>query len=232
MIHDLSFFSGRAKAEPRHDPWPPTWRLPSGAIRVEASFKEPGRQKLVDKATKAVAFLALAFVVLGHEQWPWPELVALVLNVIASPGPVPVTEQVAAWLFVGLLGIGMIVGMFRLLLAVLGIDQGKIAVEFHRDQVTIDGRKFDRQSAQGFEVEAHHLGKVEAHSEKRLGQPTNLYYRDAYTIIFRFGERRIEIADIVGRKSAASLTSRFQQLETHKIAASCRHTLATKNLRS
>ena len=109
MIRDLPLLSGQAKAEPRHDPWPPTWRLPSGAIRVEASFKEPGRQKLVNKATKAVAFLALAFIVLGHELWPWSQLVALALNFIAGPGSIPTSEQAAAWLLVAAVGVGTIV---------------------------------------------------------------------------------------------------------------------------
>ena len=212
MIRDLPFLGGQAKAEPRRDPWPPTWRLPSGAIQVEASFKEPGRQKLVDKATKAVAFLALAFIVLGHEHWPWPELVALALDLIAGPGPSPISEQAAAWLLITAIGVGTIVGTFRLLLTALGVDQGRISLVFARDRVLIDGRAFEREPVKGFELEPHYLGKIEGHNEKRIGQATNIYYRDAFTIIVRYGERRTEIAHVLGRERAGALLARLQDL--------------------
>jgi hypothetical protein len=206
-------FGGAAKAEPQHDPWPPTYRLPSGAIRVDASFKEPARQKLIDKATKAVAFLALALIVLGHEYWPWPELVRLVLQFVAGAGPLPATEMAAAWLFVPTIGGAAMVGMFRLLLAALGIDRGTIAIEFQHDSLLIDGRAFDRRLAQSFELEPHHLGKIEGHNEKRLGRASNLYYHDAYTIILQYGERRIEIAQMLGTRPAAALLERVQELK-------------------
>ena len=212
MIRDLPFLGSQAKAEPRHDPWPPTWRLPSGAIRVDASFKEPGRQKLVDKATKAVAFLALAIIALGHEHWPWPDLVALALNFIAGPGSIPFSEQAAAWLLVTVIGVGAIVGTFRLLLAALGVDQGRILLLFAQDHVLIDGRAFERQAIKGFELEPHHLGKIEDHNEKRLGQATSLYYRDAYTMVLHYGDRRIEIAEVVGRRTSTRLLARLQIL--------------------
>ena len=214
MIRDLLLFGGAAKAEPRHDPWPPTYRLPSGTIRVDASFKEPARQKLVDKATTAVALLALAFIVLGHDYWPWPELVRLVLTVA---GPIPTTEFAAAWLFVATVGVAAIVGMFRLLLAALGIDRGSMVVEFQRDHLLVDGRAFERRWVQGFELEPHHLGKIEGHNEKRLGRASNLYYRDAYTIILQYGERRLEIAQVLGRKPAAALIVRLQELRKQPI---------------
>ena len=217
MIRDLPLLGAQAKAEPRHDPWPPTWRLPSGAIQVEASFKEPGRQKLVDKATKAVAFLALAFIVLGHEHWPWPDLVALALDFIARPGPTPISEQAAAWSLVAVIGVSAIVGTFRLLLAALGLDQGQISCVFAQDHVLIEGRAFERQAIKGFELEPHRLGKFEGHNEKRLGQATSLYYRDAFTIILRYDERRIEIAHVLGRQRASALLARFQKLEKHSI---------------
>ena len=208
----LPFLGGQAKVEPRYDVWPPTWRLPSGAIRVDASFKEPGRQKLVDKATKVIAFLALAFIVLGHEHWPWPKLVALALDFIAGPGPSPISEQAAAWLLVAVIGVGTIVGTCRLLLAALGVDQGRISLAFAQDYLLIDGRAFERQAIRGFELEPHHLGKIEGHNEKRLGQATNLYYRDAYAIILQYGERRVEIAHILGRTAANTILLRFQKL--------------------
>ena len=212
MIRDLPFFGGQAKAEPRHDPWPPTWRLPSGAIQVEASFKEPGRQKLVDKATKAIAFLALAFIVLGHEHWPWPELVALALDFIAGPSPTPMSERAAAWLLVIAIGVGTIVATFRLLLAAVGVDEGRISLIFAQDHVLIDGRAFERQSIKGFELEPHHLGKIEGHNEKRLGNPISLYYRDAFILVQRYGERRIVIAELLGTVSASRLLARLQGL--------------------
>jgi len=215
LIRDLPFFGGRAKSEPNRDPWPPTWRLSSGAIRVEASFKEPGRQKLVDKATKAVAFLALAFIVLGRDYWPWSDLVRVVLTFIAGNDPVPVTELAAAWLLVAVTGLGAIVGSFRLLLAALGVDHGQIALVFNRDHMLINNRAFERRSVTSFELEPHHLGKIEGHNEKRYGQATNLYYRDAYTIILHYGERRIEIAHVHGRKRAAALLARLQELKKH-----------------
>ena len=215
MIRDLPFFGGQAKAEPSRDPWPPTWRLPSGAIRVEASFKEPGRQKLIDKATKAIAFLALASIVLGHEYWPWPDLVALVLEFIAGPGPTPISELAAAWSLVAVIGVGTIVGTFRLLLAALGVDQGRISIVFAQGHVLIDGRAFERQSIKGFELELHHRGKFEGHNEKRLGQAISLYYRDTFTIIVRYGERRIEIAHVLGRQRANALLARLQELHRY-----------------
>ena len=217
MIRDLPFLGGQAKAAPRRDPWPPTWRLPSGAIQVEASFKEPGRQKLVDKATKAVAFLALAFIVLGHKHWPWPELVALALDLIAGPGPSPISEQAAAWLLVVVIGVGAIVGTFRLLLAALGVDQGRISLIFAQHQLLIDGRAFERQSIKGFELEPHYLGKIEGHNEKRLRHATNLYYRDAYTIILQYGERRAEIAHIFGRAASNKVLLRVQKLISQSV---------------
>ena len=213
MIRDLPFLSGQAKAEARRDPWPPTWRLPSGAIQVEASFKEPGRQKLVDKATKAVAILALAVVVLGHEHWPWPDLVVLALDLIAGQGPPPISEQAAAWLLVVVIAVGTIVGTFRLLLAALGIDQGRISLVFARDHLLIDGCAFEWPAIKGFELDPHHRGKFEGHNEKRLGQATNLYYRDAFTIVVRYGERRVEIAHVLGRQRASALLARLQELQ-------------------
>jgi hypothetical protein len=212
LIRDLPFLGGQAKAEPRHDPWPPTWRLPSGAIRVEASFKEPGRQKLVDKATKAVAFLALSLIVLGHQHWPWPEFVALVMDFIAGPGPRAISEFAAAWLLVAVVSTSVTVGTFRLLLAALGADQGRLSLVLAHDHVLIDGHAFDRKLIKGLELEPHQLGKIEGHNEKRLGQTTNLYYRDAFAIILQYGERRVEIAHILGRTAANKLFIRLQNL--------------------
>ena len=219
MIRDLPFLGGQAKAEPRHDPWPPTWRLPSGAIQVEASFKEPGRQKLIDKGTKAVAFLALASIVLGHAHWPWPELVALALDFIAGPGPSPISEQAAAWSLVTVIGVSAIVGTFRLLLAAFSVDQGRISLTFAREYVLIDGCAFERQFIKGFELEPHCHGKFEGHNEKRLGQATRLYYRDAFTIIVRYGERRIEIAHVLGRQRVSAFLARLQELQKQLAAA-------------
>jgi hypothetical protein len=212
LIRDLPLLGGQAKAEPRHDPWPPTWRLPSGAIRVDASFREPGRQKLIDKATKAVAFLALAFIVLGHEHRPWPELVAMALSLISGPGPTPISEQAAAWLLIVAIGVGTVVGTFRLLLAALGVDHGRISLIFAQDHVLIDGRAFERQSIKGLELEPHHLGKIESHNDKRLGQATNLYYREAYTVVLCYSKRRIEMANVLGRQAATKLLARLQEL--------------------
>lgn len=140
----LPMLRSREEAEPRHDAWPPTWQLPSGAIHVDASFKEPGRQKIVDKTTKMVAFLALAFIVLGHEQWPWPQLVALVLNATSDSAAAPISEQAAAWSLIGTAGAGMIVATFRLLLAVTSADQCQASLRFDQDHLSIDGRSFER----------------------------------------------------------------------------------------
>ena len=214
----LSFLGGQAKIEPLQDVWPPTWRLPSGAICVEASFKEPGRQKLVDRTTKVVAFLALAFVALGHEQWPWPELVALVLSTISDPVTAPISEQAAAWSLVGTAGVGIIVATFRLLLAAVGVDQCQACIRFNKDHLSIDGRSFEQRAIKGFELEPHHLGKVESHGEKRLGQVTGLYYRDAFTIILHYGGRRIEIAHVLGRQRASALLARLQALQKNPVS--------------
>lgn len=221
-MFSLSFLGGDAKAEPRHDAWPPTWRLPSGAIRVEASFKEPGRQKLVDKATKAVAFLALAFIVLGHEYWPWPDLVALVLNFIAGPGSSPISEKAAAWSLVATVGVCIVVATFRLTLAAAGVDQCQASLRFNKHHLSIDGHSFERRGINGFELEPHHLGKMESHSEKRLGQATGLYYRDAFTVILHYGGRRIEIAHVLGRKRASALLTRLQGLQKDPASATSR----------
>jgi len=225
-------FGGAAKAEPQHDPWPPTYRLPSGAVRVEASFKEPARQKLVHRATKAVAFLALAFIVLGHDYWPWPDLARVVLHSVAGDGPVPATEMAAARLFVAVVGVAGMVGTFRLLLAALGFDRGSTAIEFHRDRLLVDGRAFDRRSVQGFELEPHHFGKIESHNEKRLGRASNLYYRDTYTIIMQYAERRIEVAHMLGRKPAAALVARFQELNKRSIEPATDRHAAPADLRA
>ena len=205
--------SRQAKIEPRHDAWPPTWRLPSGAIRIDASFKEPGRQKIVDKTTKAVAFLALVSVTSGHQQWPWQQLISMVLDLSADPGPIPLAEQGAAWLLVTGVSIGAIICMFRLLLAAAGVDHGRISATFRNDRLEINGSIFERRIFNGFEIEPHHLGKIEGQNEKRVGQATGLYYRDAFTVILHYGGRRIEIAHVLGRQHASALLARLQEAQ-------------------
>ena len=137
----------------------------------------------------------------------------MVLTFIAGNDPIPVTELAAAWLLVTVAGLSAIVGSFRLLLAALGVDQGQIALVFNRDHMLINDRAFERRSVKGFELEPHHLGKIEGHNEKRYGQATSLYYRDAYTIILHYDERRIEIAHVLGRKRAGALLTRLQELK-------------------
>ena len=218
---NLPFLGGQAKIEPCRDDWPPTWRLPSGAICVDVSFKVPGRQKLVDKLTKAVAFLALVLITIGHQQWPWQQLISLVLDLIADPGPIPLAEQGAAWLLVAGVSIGAIICVFRLLLAAAGVDHGRISATFRSDRLEINGRIFERRFVKGFEIEPHHLGKIESHNERRIGRSTNLYYRDAFSIILNYSDRRIEIAELLGRRPSAELLARLQMLckETQKGAA-------------
>ncbi|MEM7475310.1 MAG: hypothetical protein AAF483_09990 [Planctomycetota bacterium] len=212
----LRLLGGQSKAEPRHDAWPPTWQLPSGAIRVDASFKEPGRQKLISKATKAVAFLGLVAIVLGQEHWFWPELIYIDLNVAAGSDESPISERAAAWLLVVLTCVGTFVGTFRLLLAALGIDQGRILLQFNKDLLLINGRSFEQKAVRGFELEPHLLGKFEGHSERQLGQTTSLYYRNAYTINLCYAERRIEIAHVLGLQPATRLLMRLQELHARR----------------
>lgn len=213
MIHSLSLFGNTAKTEPQHDPWPPTWRLPSGAMQVDASYKEPSRQKLVDKSTRAVALLAVMFAVLAHAQWPFPELTGLTLRIIDAGTNVAIPEMVAAKLIIGTLAVSVIVGIYRLGLAVLGLDQGKTRVVFGDGSIVIDGHAFDRRVGHGFDLEPHHLGKREDHRDRQLLTSTPLYYRDSYVVTFQYGERRIEIAEIIGKKAGTKLVSRLQGLQ-------------------
>lgn len=213
MILNLPFFGGSAKAEPQHDPWPPTWRLPSGALQVEVSYKEPARQKLVDKSTRAVAFLALMVAVLGHAQWPFPELTSLILQIVGAEASVPLPELITARVIVGLLVIGTIVGVYRLILATLGLDRRPASVTFGHDRILIGGQSFDRRVGHSFDLEPHHEAKREDHRDRQQKISTPLYYRDSYTLTFQYGERRIEIAEILGKKPAVKLVARLQGLQ-------------------
>ena len=211
MIHSLSFFGITAKTEPQHDPWPPTWRLPSGAILVDASYKEPARQKLVDKSTRAVAFLATMIAVLAHARWPFPELTGLVLGIIDVGTKVAIPELIAAKLIIGMLAVVGIVGIYRLGLAAIGLDQGRTRVVFGNGSIVIDGHAFDRRVSHGFDLEQHNFGKREDHRDRQQQISTPLYYRDSYVVTFQYGDRRIEIAEIMGRQPAARLVSRLQR---------------------
>ena len=213
LIHSLSLFGTTAKTEPQHDSWPPTWRLPSGAIQVDASYKEPARQKLVDKSTRAVAFLAIMIAVLGHAQWPFPELTVLILRAASAEASAAIPELAAARLIIGMFAVGIIIGAYRLSLAALGLDQGRTRVTFEHDSIVIDGHVFDRRVSHGFDLEQHHLSKQEDHRDRQQQISTPLYYRESYVATFQYGERRIEIAEILGKKAATRLIGRLQCLQ-------------------
>lgn len=212
-MHNLSFIGTTAKAEPQHDPWPPTWRLPSGAIQVDASYQEPARQKLVDKSTRAVVFLATMIAVLAHAQWPFPELTGLALRFFDVGTNATIPELVAAKLIIGMLAVVVIVGIYRLGLAVLGLDQGKTRVVFGHGSIVIDGHAFDRRVSHGFDLEPHHFGKQEDHRDRQQQISTPLYYRNSYVVTFQYGDRRIETAEIMGKRAATKLVSRLQRLQ-------------------
>jgi len=209
----LSFFGTSVKTEPLHDPWPPTCRLPSGAIQVDASYKEPARQKLVDRSMRAVAFLAIMIAILAHAQWPFPEMTAFVLPIVAAEATIAIPELVTAKLIIGMITVGVFIGAYRLSLAALGLDQGRTQVTFEHNSIVIDGHMFDRHVSHGFDLEQHHLGKREDHRDRQQQVSTPLYYRDSYVATFQYGERRIEIAEIMGKKAATQLVSRLQRLQ-------------------
>lgn len=212
MSLSLPFFQAAPKIQPRHDPWPPTWRLPSGAIQVEATYKEPARQRLVDKSTRAVAFLALMFAVLGHDLWPLPQTSALLLQTLPTDGPATLPELIAARAAISLLTVVAIVGIYRLTLAGLGLDQGKVTITFEHDRMRINGQTYDRRLARGFELEPHPFAKQEEHRDRLQQIGTRLYYRDSYVLTLEYGDRRIETAEIIGKKSATMLVARLQML--------------------
>lgn len=121
-------------AEPCRDVWPPTYRTAAGTIVVDATFKEPARQKLLDRSTRVLAVIALAAILIGRDHGPWPALVNLVLAQLAGPGAPPSRpELAAAWLLIILASTGTIVGCGRLLLAALGLDRGRLVVRFGPD---------------------------------------------------------------------------------------------------
>jgi hypothetical protein len=208
----LPFFHAAPKIQPRHDPWPPTWRLPSGAIQVEATYKEPARQKLVDKSTRVVAFLALMFTVLSYDRWPFPEASTWILQAIAADGPAALPELLAARAIIGLLAVVGIVGSYRLALAALGLDLGRATVTFEHKCIRINGQVYNRDLVHGFELEPHPLARQEEHRDRQQQIASPLYFRDAYIMILQYGDRRIEIAALLGRHPANQLLARLQTL--------------------
>ena len=151
--------------------------------------------------------------VLAHAQWPFPELTGLTLRIIDAGTNVAIPEMVAAKLIIGMLAVVVIVGIYRLGLAALGLDQGKTRVVFGHGSIVIDGHTFDRRVSHGFDLEPHHLGKREDHRDRQQQISTPLYYRDSYVLTIQYGDRRIEIAELMGKKAATKLVSRLQGLQ-------------------
>lgn len=209
----LPSFGTTLKSQPHHDPWPPTYRLPSGALQIEATYKEPARQKLVDKSARAVAFLALMVVVVGNAQWPFLKLTTVVLDMIGQGASATLPELIAARLMVGVIAIVAIVLTFRLSLAALGLDRGTMRVTFDPDRIVIDGQSFDRRVTHGFELEPHHRAKREDHRDRQQQIASPLYFRDSHIVMFQYGERRIEIAEILGKQHATKLVARLQTVQ-------------------
>jgi hypothetical protein len=164
---------------------------------------------LVDKSIRAVAFLALMFAVLGHNLWPFPEASAWILQAVAD-GSTALPELIAARAIVGLLAVVVIVGSYRLVLAALGLDRGKLSVTFEQGRIIINGQAYDCRNARGFELEPHPLARQEEHRDRPQQIATPLYYRNSYVIIIQYGERQIEIATFLGQLPATRLLARLQ----------------------
>ena len=156
--------------------------------------------------------------ILAHAQWPFPELTAFVLRFVGRETSMEVPELVAARLIIGMLAVGVIIGAYRLSLAALGLDQGRTRVTFGHDSIVIHGYAFDRRVNHGFDLEQHHLSKREDHRDRQQQVSTPLYYRDSYVLTLQYGERRIEIAEIMGKKAATKLVSRLQALKKRVIS--------------
>ena len=155
--------------------------------------------------------------VLAHAQSPFPELAGLALQAIDVGTNVAIPELIAAKLMIGMLAVGVIVGIYRLGLAALGLDQGKTRVVFGRGSIVINGHAFDRRVSHGFDLEPHHHGKREDHRDRQQQISTPLYYRDSFVVTFQYGDRRIGIAEIMGKKAATKLVSRLQMLQKFKL---------------
>ena len=169
------------------------------------------------------------FIAIGHKHWPWSELVNPIFDLISTSRPIPIVDQLIVWILIGAVGVGVVVAWFRLLFAALGLDRGQISASFSNYHLTINGSTYDWRFIKGFEIEPHYLGKVEGHNEKHLGHPTNLYYRDAFILVLQYGNRRIELAQLLGRRSASSLLAqttsarRWEACQNrHRYAVFCR----------
>ena len=79
-------------------------------------------------------------------------------SIIVGPETnIAIPELVAAKLIIGMLAVVVIVGIYRLGLAALGLDQGRTQVVFGNGSIVIDGHAFDRRVSHGFDLEPHHL---------------------------------------------------------------------------
>jgi len=131
-----------------------------------------------------------------------------------------------------MLAIGAIIGAYRLSLAALGLDQGRTRVTFGHDSIVIDGHAFDRRVNHGFDLEQHHLSKREDHRDRQQQVSTPLYHRDSYVVTLQYGDRRIEVVEIMGKKAAAKFVNRLQRLQKMPINAPDARNVDTTRLRS
>ena len=78
---------------------------------------------------------------------------------------------------------------------------------------------FDRRVGHGFDLEQHHLSKREDHRDRQQQVSTPLYYRDSFVVTFQYGERRIEIAEIMSKRAGTKLVNRLQGIQKMAINA-------------
>ncbi|MEZ5936062.1 MAG: hypothetical protein R3F54_29995 [Alphaproteobacteria bacterium] len=133
---------------------------------------------------------------------------------MATDGPAALPELIAARAIVGLLASVAIVGSFRLVLAALGLDRGRVILTLEPSYIRIDGQAYDRGVVRGFELEPHLLARLEEHRDRQQKVASPLYFRDAYFLVLQYGDRRIEVAAILGNHPATKILARLQTLLT------------------